>query len=57
MNTIAELFENSVKRFGNNPYLLEKKTDKYVATTFKRQESLLINSPQLIQMGIKRVSG
>jgi len=55
MNTIAELFENSVKRYGNNPYLLEKKTDKYVATTFKETRELAYKfAAGLIQMGIKK---
>lgn len=35
MKTIVELLENSVQKFGNNPYLLEKKTDCYEAITFK----------------------
>ena len=35
MKTIVELLENSVQKYGNNPYLLEKKTDRYEAITFK----------------------
>jgi len=34
MKTIVELLENASQKYGNNPYLLEKKTDKYEAITF-----------------------
>lgn len=35
MKTIVELLENSAQKFGNNPYLLEKKTERYEMITFK----------------------
>jgi long-chain acyl-CoA synthetase len=35
MKTIVELLENSANKYANNPYLLEKKTDRYEAITYK----------------------
>jgi long-chain acyl-CoA synthetase len=35
MKTIIELLEASSKRFANNPYLFEKKAEKYEAITFR----------------------
>jgi long-chain acyl-CoA synthetase len=35
MKTIIELLESSSNMFANNPYLLEKKKDKYESITFK----------------------
>jgi long-chain acyl-CoA synthetase len=35
MKTIIELLEESSKRFANNPYLFEKKADRYEAITYK----------------------
>jgi len=35
MKTIIELLENSANKYANNPYLLEKKTDRYEAITYK----------------------
>lgn len=34
MKTILELFDNSVKKFGNNPFLWDKVDDKYKAKTY-----------------------
>jgi long-chain acyl-CoA synthetase len=34
MKTIIELLENSVQKYPDNPYILEKKTDKYEALTY-----------------------
>ena len=36
MKTIVELLENSAQKYGDNPYLFEKKTDKYEAITHKQ---------------------
>lgn len=36
MTTIIDLFEKSVESFANNPFLWEKKTDKYEALTYKQ---------------------
>jgi len=35
MKTIIELLETSANKYANNPYLLEKKTDRYEAITYK----------------------
>jgi len=35
MNTIIQLFEESVKKFGSNPYLWEKTTDKYEPLSYQ----------------------
>jgi long-chain acyl-CoA synthetase len=35
MKTLIQLLENSAEKYANNPYLLEKKTDKYEAITYK----------------------
>ncbi len=40
MKTIIELLENSALKYGNNPYLLEKKTDHYEAINFKETKEL-----------------
>ncbi|MBU8892478.1 MAG: AMP-binding protein [Bacteroidales bacterium] len=34
MTTIIDLFENSVRKYSNNPFLREKKTDKYEFLTY-----------------------
>lgn len=34
MRTIPELFEEGVKKFGNNPFLWEKKTDAFVSSSY-----------------------
>ena len=35
MKTIIELLENSSKKYADNPYILEKKTDRYEALTYR----------------------
>ena len=35
MNTIIQLFEESVKKFGSNPYLWEKNSDKYEPLSYQ----------------------
>jgi long-chain acyl-CoA synthetase len=40
VKTIIELLENSALKYGNNPYLLEKKTDHYEAINFKETKEL-----------------
>jgi long-chain acyl-CoA synthetase len=53
MNTIIELLEDSSKRFANNPFLFEKKTDKYESITFKetRDEAYKV-AAGLLSLGI-----
>ncbi len=55
MKTIIDLLENSAQKFGNNPYLLEKKTDRYEATTFKEtREQTYKLAAGLLALGIKK---
>jgi long-chain acyl-CoA synthetase len=35
MQTIIELFEESVKKYGNNPLMLEKKQEAYISSTYR----------------------
>lgn len=55
METITELLENSASRYADNPYLLEKKGDKYEATTFKeaRDQSYRV-AAGFISLGLKK---
>ncbi len=55
MKTIPELFEASVRKYENNPYLLEKRTDKYVATTFREARDQAYRfAAGLLAMGIRK---
>jgi long-chain acyl-CoA synthetase len=55
MKTIPELFEESARKYMNNPYLLEKRTDKYVATTFKEARDQACRfAAGLLVLGIKK---
>ncbi|MFZ0283494.1 MAG: AMP-binding protein [Bacteroidales bacterium] len=40
MKTLIDLLENSAQKYGNNPYLLEKKTDRYEAITYRETKEL-----------------
>jgi long-chain acyl-CoA synthetase len=55
MKTIVDLLENSANKFSNNPYLLEKKSDKYETITFRetRQQVCRV-AAGLIALGIKK---
>jgi long-chain acyl-CoA synthetase len=55
MKTIVELLENSAQKFGDNPYLLEKKTDRYEAITFKEtKEQAYKVAAGFLALGIKK---
>lgn len=55
MKTIIELLENSAQKYANNPYLLEKKTDRYEATTYKEtKEQVYKVAAGLLAMGIRK---
>jgi len=55
MKTIIELLEASSKRFANNPYLLEKRTDKYESITFKKtKEETYKVAAGLISIGVEK---
>ena len=55
MKTIVELLENSAQKYGNNPYLLEKKTDRYESITYKEtKEQAYKVAAGLMALGIKK---
>lgn len=55
MKTIINLFEDSVNKYANNTYLLEKKEGKYIETTYKEvREQVHIFAAGLISLGIKK---
>ncbi len=55
MKTIVELLENSSQKYGNNPYLLEKKADRYEATNYREaKEQTYKLAAGLLALGIKK---
>jgi|WetSurSiteA1Bulk_404760.scaffolds.fasta_scaffold00115_15 long-chain acyl-CoA synthetase len=55
MKTIIDLLENSVQKYANNPYLLEKKTGRYEALTYKETKELAYKTAAgLLALGIKK---
>jgi long-chain acyl-CoA synthetase len=55
MKTIIDLLESSSVKFAGNPYLLEKKTGSYEATTYKETKTQAYNvAAGLIALGIKK---
>jgi len=55
MKTIVELLENSVQKYANNPYLLEKKTDRYESITYREtKEQAYMVAAGLVALGIKK---
>lgn len=55
MTTIIDLFENSVSKYSNNPFLWEKKTDKYESLTYGEVlEQSKILAAGLISLNIKK---
>jgi long-chain acyl-CoA synthetase len=55
MKTIIDLLENSAQKYANNPYLLEKKTDRYEATTYKEtKEQVYKVAAGLLALGIRK---
>jgi long-chain acyl-CoA synthetase len=49
------LLENSVQKYGNNPYLLEKKTDRYEALTYREtKEQVYKVAAGLLASGIQK---
>src|SRR4030042_614981 len=55
MKTIVDLLETSAQKFANNPYLLEKRTNKYEATTYKetRDQAYKV-AAGLLALGIRK---
>jgi long-chain acyl-CoA synthetase len=55
MKTIIDLLEVSAQKFPNNPYLFEKKTEKYEAITYKEtREQVYKVAAGLMSLGIKK---
>ena len=55
MKTIPELFEKSAGKYENNPYLLEKRTEKYVTTTFgEARKQAYRFAAGLLSIGIRK---
>jgi long-chain acyl-CoA synthetase len=54
MKTIIDLFEQSVEKYGNNPFLWEKRDGKYHSTTYKETlEQVQIVAHGLMDIGIQ----
>jgi len=55
MKTIIQLFEENVKKYPNNPLLMEKKTDKYETTTYTQAKNHVENyAAGFLSMGIQK---
>jgi long-chain acyl-CoA synthetase len=55
MQTIIDLFEQSVRKFGNNRLMFEKKKDEFKSTSYKEiRESVLEFAAGLISLGVKK---
>lgn len=55
MKTIVELLENSALKYGNNPYLLEKKTDCFESISFKETKDLTYTTAAgMIALGLEK---
>lgn len=54
MKTIIQLLEESAVKFANNPFLWEKKTDKFEPTTFKQTQDLVYKyAAGLMALGVE----
>jgi len=55
MKTIIDLLENSAEKFGNNTYLLEKKTDRYESITYRETKELAYaTAAGLLALGLEK---
>lgn len=55
MKTIIELLENSAVKYGNNPYLLEKKSDRYESITYRETKDLAFTTAAgMLALGLKK---
>ena len=55
MKTIIELLENSSMKFADNPYILEKKTDRYEALTYREtREQVYKAAAGLLTLGVRK---
>ena len=55
MKTIIDLLENSAGKYSNNPYLLEKKTDRYESISYRETKELAYKTAAgLLALGIEK---
>jgi long-chain acyl-CoA synthetase len=55
MKTLIHLFEDCVKKYSDNVFLLEKKNNKFIGSTFKEvQEKVYQFGAGLIQLGVQK---
>jgi len=55
MRTLPYFFEDSVKKFGNHPFMWEKRTDRFVPATYKEiQKQVHRFAAGLMSMGVKK---
>jgi long-chain acyl-CoA synthetase len=55
MKTIIDLLENSSQKYANNPYILEKKTDRYEPITYKEtREQVYKVAAGLLALGLNK---
>jgi len=55
MKTIIELLENSSQKFADNPYIFEKKTDRYEALTYREtKEQVYKTAAGLLALGVSK---
>lgn len=55
MKTIVDLLENSAGKYGNNPYLLEKKSDHYESISYRETKDLAYaTAAGLVAMGLEK---
>jgi len=55
MKTIIQLFEECVAKYSNNPFLWEKKTDRFEPTTYVQTKDQVYRfAAGLLQLGVKR---
>ncbi|MDR1153090.1 MAG: AMP-binding protein [Bacteroidales bacterium] len=55
MKTIIQLFDECVAKYGDNPFLLEKKTDRFEPLTYRQtKEQVYRFAAGLLSLGVKR---
>ena len=55
MQTLIHLFEESVRKFPNNPYLLEKKNNAFEPETYSQvRERVYLFAAGLMSLGVKK---
>ena len=55
MQTLVHLFEDSVRKYGDNNLLWEKKSDKYEATNFRETKNFVYKfAAGLIELGVEK---